>query len=171
MELLPLPPFQETLNAGACAPATLKMLLMHFNLPGQEKADMELAPDLGHDPQLGVSNDMFVAALPKYGLKAEVIEQASFDDIGLYLNKKMPVVVDWFSPGRNDKSDSDMGDGHYSIVIGLTDSHIYLQDPETGTTREIKRKDFYRVWFDFKHEHITTWDDMVIRWMAAISKV
>jgi hypothetical protein len=32
------------------------------------------------------------------------------------------------------------------------------------------RKDFYRVWFDFKRESITNWDDMVVRWMAAVYK-
>lgn len=168
MKLLPVQPFQETLHMASCAPATLKMLLTYWDLPGKERTDIDLGYDLGTDPDLGTTNEAFIAALPRFGLEADVTYEASFDDIARALESNIPVVVDWFSPGRADKTDSEMADGHYSIVVGLDDTHIAIQDPETGGLRTIERKDFYRAWFDFKHEYITTWDDMVVRWMAAV---
>jgi len=168
MELLPVEPFQETLNASACGPAALKMLLTYWKLPGAEKSDMELAKDCGTDPNLGTSNEQFIETAARFGLKSEVKTNASFDDIQPWLDKQIPVVVDWFSPGRNDAPEGDMPDGHYSIVVGLDAESVHLQDPETGGLRTIPRRQFYRVWFDFKQDSVTNWDDMVVRWMAAI---
>lgn len=168
MTLLPVDSFQETLHASACGPATLKMLLTFWNLPGKEKTDLELAKDCGTDPKLGTSNEAFIETARRFGLDAVVKDHAEFTDIAEWLEKKIPVVVDWFSPGRKDASEGEMPDGHYSIVVGLDAEHIYLQDPEVGGLRTIPREQFYRVWFDFKDDTITNWDAMVIRWMAAV---
>jgi len=46
--------------------------------------------------------------------------------------------------------------------------NIYLQDPELGAMRTIKRDDFLRVWFDFKKDYITSWKDMIIRQLIAV---
>lgn len=168
MQLLPVEPFQETLDASACAPATLKMLLTYWKLPGAQKSDMELATECGTDPSLGTSNEQFIETAARFGLHADVKTNASFDDMQPWLDKKIPVVVDWFSPGRKDAPEGDMPDGHYSIVVGLDAESIYLQDPETGGLRAIPRRQFYRVWFDFKQDNVTDWDEMVVRWMAAL---
>ena len=86
------------------------------------------------------------------------------------MDKKVPVIVNWFTRGRNDYSDSEVADGHYSVVVDLDNTFIYLQDPEIGSIRKIARDDFIRVWFDFKSDHITNWDDLIIRQMIAIYK-
>jgi ABC-type bacteriocin/lantibiotic exporter with double-glycine peptidase domain len=168
MNLLDLPPFQETLNQSMCGPATLKMLLMFYNLPGGELADVELAKRCGTDPKLGTSNEQFLSTAEQFGLSAHVKTLAELNDIKAWIEKGVPVIVDWFSPGRKDAADGDMPDGHYSIVVGLDDKNIYLQDPELGALRTIPHEQFYRVWFDFKQDTITDWDTMVIRWMAAV---
>ncbi len=168
MKLLPLPPFQETPHENLCAPATLKMFLMYWDLPGKEKNDMELAEECGTDPDLGTTNEQFLETARRFGLDSSVKVEAEFDDIQKWLNKGVPVVVDWFTPGPSEMEESDMPDGHYSIVIGLDDENIYLQDPEIGRMRTIQRKQFFRVWFDFTTDWITHKDDMVIRWMSAV---
>ena len=137
MNLLSVEPFQETLHASACAPATLKMLLTYWKLAGAEMSDLELAKECGTDPKLGTSNEQFLQTAERFGLANEVKMGATFDDIHLWLEKKIPVVVDWFSPGRKDSAEGDMPDGHYSIVVGLDTEHIYLQDPEIGGLRTI----------------------------------
>lgn len=151
-----------------CGPATLKMLLMYWNMPGQERADTDLAHDIGTDPVLGISNAAFISSLKKFGLEADAKTYGSFEDIARWLEKKTPVVVDWFSPGRRDAVEGDMPDGHYSIVVGLDALHVYLQDPETGGLRTIERRQFLRVWFDFEGDILTSPHEMVIRWMAAV---
>jgi len=54
-----------------------------------------------------------------------------------------------------------------SIVYGLDNKFIYLQDPEIGKIRKIERDDFTRVWFDFKGEYLKP-DELVIRQIIAI---
>ena len=151
-----------------CGPATLKMLLTYWNLPGKEKPDTELAKECGTDPSLGTSNEQFMETAQRFGLESTVVCPATFEDVEEWLSKNVPVVVDWFTPGRKDAPEGDMPDGHYSLVVGLDAESIHLQDPETGGLRTIPRPQFWRVWFDFREDTITTWDNMVIRWMAAV---
>lgn len=84
-----------------------------------------------------------------------------------WLDKKVPVIVDWFTKGRQDYSESEVSDGHYSVVAGLDDKHIYLQDPEIGRIRKLERDDFMRVWFDFKGNYIKP-KELIIRQMIII---
>ena len=56
-----------------------------------------------------------------------------------------------------------MADGHYSVVVDLDHTYIYLQDPEIGEIRKISRDDFWSVWFDFTGASINSWDEMIIR--------
>lgn len=107
-------------------------------------------------------------AAESLGFRAEVQSESTFDDIRGWLDKGVPVLVNWFSRGRVDYGVSEVPDGHWSVVAGLDDTHIYLQDPEIGSLRTIERDDFYRVWFDFRGDHITTWDDLVIRQCIAV---
>lgn len=149
MKTLAIAPYQETLGAGVCAPATLKMLLNFWNLPGAELTDIELAKHCGTDAVLGTSNEQFMRTAETFGLTCIYKEWSMLSDIETWLTRDIPVVVDWFSPGRKDAPDGDMPDGHYSIVVGLDTAHIYLQDPELGGMRIIPREQFMRVWFDY----------------------
>ena len=74
--------------------------------------------------------------------------------------KKIPVIVNWISRGRVDYPESETPDGHYSVVVGLDQNNIYLQDPELGHLRTLSRYDFMWVWFDFAGDYITSWDDL-----------
>jgi len=169
MELLPVQPYQESsLHQSLCAPATLKMLLIYWDLPGQEKTDVELARICGTDPDLGTTNEAFLEIVKEFGLESVVTEPATYEDVADWLKKGVPVVVDWFSPGPKEMVEEEMPDGHYSLVIGLDDENIYLQDPEIGHMRTISRKQFFRVWFDFTTDWIEHKDNMVLRWMAAV---
>jgi predicted double-glycine peptidase len=164
-EILKVKPFQETLHGGYCGPASLKMVLGYY---GVEKTEEEVAVKCGHNPKLGTSDKSIKKTAEGYGFKVEIQNEASLDDIQRWLDKKVPVIVDWFTRGRSDYDDSKVPDGHYSVVIGLDKENIYLQDPEIGKMRALTRGDFMCVWFDFKGRHITSWQDMVIRQLIAI---
>jgi len=75
--------------------------------------------------------------------------------------------VNWFSPGKKDAQTHEMPEGHSSVVVGLDDEKIYLQDPEIGGLREISRYDFMKVWFDFSGEYIKA-DELIVRQLIAI---
>lgn len=167
MELLSVQPFQETLHAGMCGPASLKMVLGYY---GIEKTEAELALLCGTDPDLGTTDEGIKKAAENFCLAAEIKNNATFEDIQAWLEKKVPVIVNWFTRGRVDYPETNVPDGHLSVVVGLDDENIYLQDPEIGKLRTLSRHDFLRVWFDFKPDHISSWNDMIIRQLIAIHR-
>ncbi|MBI4138462.1 MAG: C39 family peptidase [Candidatus Wildermuthbacteria bacterium] len=164
-KLLQVKPFQETLRGGYCGPASLKIVLDYY---GMRKSEKEIANRCGRNSKLGTDDISIKRVAESYGLKAEIKNEATFADIEKWLTRGIPVIVNWFTRGRSDYSDSEIADGHYSIVMGLDKSNIYLQDPEIGAMRAIKRNDFLSVWFDFRKDYITSWKDMILRQIIAV---
>lgn len=150
-----------------CGPASLKMVLEYY---GTEKIEKELAELCGTNPDLGTSDEGLKRAAEHLGFTVEIKNNSTFDDIRQWLDKKVPVIVNWFTRGRIDYNDSEVPDGHLSVVTGLDDKYIYLQDPEIGELRKISRDDFMKVWFDFRGEYIKDWDEMIIRQLIAVYK-
>lgn len=165
MELLNLKPSQETLHAGMCGPASLKIALDYY---GVDKSERELA-ELTKTTVLGTNAENIAHAAEILGFMTLVKNDSSFNDIEEWLEKKVPVIVNWFTRGRSDYPDSEVADGHYSVVAGLDAEHIYLQDPEIGKLRKLKREDFMKVWFDFTGETIKS-DELITRQLIAVYK-
>ena len=165
--LLPVKLFQETLHGNFCGPAVIKMVLDFY---GIEKTESEVAELSNKDEDLGISDQDIKRVLEGSGLKVEIKNFASFEDIKSALDKNAPVIVDWMTRGRYDYDEDEVADGHYSVVVGMDEENISLQDPEIGRIRTIPKEDFIRVWFDFTSDHIEKWEDMVIRQMIAVYK-
>jgi predicted double-glycine peptidase len=163
MELLKLESFQETLHAGMCGPASLKIVLDYY---GVDKSEQELAM-LTNTTEIGTNAENMKHAAESLGFNVVIKNESSFSDIEEWLEKKVPVIVNWFTRGRADYSDSEVADGHYSVVAGLDVEHIYLQDPEIGKMRTLKKGDFMCVWFDFSGEYIQP-DELIIRQLIAV---
>jgi ABC-type bacteriocin/lantibiotic exporter with double-glycine peptidase domain len=164
-KILQVKPFQETLHGGYCGPASLKMVMDYF---GKKVSEEEVAEKCGHDPELGIDDLSIKSVAEEYGFKVEIQNNSTYGDIGRWLAKEVPVIVDWFTSGRRDYDDSQVPDGHYSVVVGLDEENIYLQDPEIGGMRTIERDDFYRVWFDFKGAAIKEWNDIILRQIIVV---
>lgn len=164
--MLKIKPFQETLNAGMCGPASLKIVLDYY---GIEKSEKELAKLCRHNKNLGVDDEKIKRVAGSLGFKVKIKNSSNFKDIENWLDKKVPVIVNWFTKGRQEYSESEVSDGHYSVVAGLDEKYIYLQDPGIGKIRKIKRDDFMRVWFDFKGKYIKV-DELIVRQIIAIYK-
>ncbi|MFA4880250.1 MAG: C39 family peptidase [Candidatus Doudnabacteria bacterium] len=158
--------FQETLNAGMCGPASLKILLSYYGIKRDEK---ELADLCGTKKGLGTDDQGIKRVAESLGFKVKIKNNSSFKDIERWLDKDVPIIVNWFTRGRADYTDADVPDGHYSVVCGIDDQSIYLQDPEIGRIRKIKKNDFKRVWFDFSGELIKP-NELIIMQMIAIYK-
>ncbi len=163
---LDVKPFQETLHADMCGPASLKIVMDYY---GMDKSEKELAELTKLAPGLGVDDKNIANAAKSLGFKVETQNESSFEDIQNWLEKGVPVIVDWFTRGRQDYDDSEVSDGHYSVVIGLDDEYIYLQDPETGGERKIDHEDFMKVWFDFMGRILKP-EELIIRQLIAIYK-
>jgi len=163
MELLPVKPFQEALHAGMCGPASLKMV---FDYYGVEKTEAQVAGLCAATKELGTNDQGIKKAAESLGFAVEIKNNSGFEDIQTWLDKKVPVIVDWFTRGGNE---SQIADGHYYVVVGLDETFIHLQDPEIGGLRKIARDDFMKVWFDFTGELIKP-DELIVRQMIAIYK-
>ena len=166
VNILPVKPFRETPNKSRCGPASLKMV---FDYYGIKKTEKEIAEMCRTTKELGTSTESIKRVSESLGFKTEIKNNCTFEDIKYWLNKKVPVIVDWFTRGTSDYTDSDIADGHYSIVVGLNDKFIYLQDPELGKIRKLKRGDFMIVWFDFKGKYIKP-DELIIRQIITIHR-
>ncbi len=149
-----------------CGPASLKMV---FDYYGFEKSEQEIAKLCGTTDELGTDDQGIKKAAEELGFKVEIKIDSTFEDIQMWLDKKVPVIVNWFTRGRTDYEDSEVADGHYSVVVGLDDEFIYLQDPEIGKLRKIEKDDFMKVWFDFTGEYINP-DELIIRQLIAVYK-
>jgi ABC-type bacteriocin/lantibiotic exporter with double-glycine peptidase domain len=163
-KMLKVKSFQETLNAGMCGPASLKILLSYY---GADKDEKELARLCGTKKDLGTDDKGIKKAAESLGFKVKIKNNSSFKDIERWLNKDVPVIVDWFTRGRIDYTDTDVADGHYSVVYGIDDKNIYLQDPETGSMRKLDKEDFMTVWFDFTGKYIKS-NELIVRQIIAI---
>ena len=162
--MLKVKPFQETLNAGMCGPASLKIVLAYYGIDKEEK---ELAKLCGTKKDLGTDDQGIKRAAESLGFKVKIKNSSNFKEIEKWLDKKVPVIVSWFTRGRMDYIDSDVADGHYSVVCGLDDKNIYIQDPETGGIRKLDKEDFMTVWFDFTGRYIKS-NELIIRQIIAI---
>lgn len=162
--MLKIKPFQEKLGMSYCGPASLKMVLEFY---GIQKTEEELAVIMDWDKDSGVDDQAIKKAAESFGLKAEIKNKSNFQDIEKWLSRKVPVIVDWFTSGRLDYTESDVPDGHYSVVVDLDEEYIYLQDPEIGHIRKLEKEDFMTVWFDFTGKYIKP-EELIIRQLIAI---
>ena len=154
--MLNIKPFMQ--KSGYCGPASLKMIL---NFYGLNKTEKELAKLTGASKSKGVGAEGILKAARKLGFKGFYKDFSSFDDIKKYvINKKIPVIVDWFSKDE----------GHYSVVVNIGKENIYMQDPELGFIRAMKLSRFKRVWFDFPGPFLKLKNDIKIRRMIVIYK-
>lgn len=160
--MLQVEPFQETLNAGYCGPANLKMVLGYY---GILKSENELAKLCGTHRALGTTVRQLAKAAKRFGLKVEIKSYCTYRDLKKWLAREVPVIVDWFSKGL---PESPTADGHYSVVVGLDRHFIYLMDPEIGKLVRLKRDAFMRVWFDFTGDYIKSRRQMIVRQIIAI---
>jgi predicted double-glycine peptidase len=153
--MIKLKPFRQ--SKGYCGPACLKMVLEYF---GVNKTEKELAEIAGSNREHGTRAKGLAKAAKKFGFKTIIKDFADISDLRQYvLEKKIPVIVNWF----------DGDDGHYSIILGLDDKKIYLMDPEIAAIRKIPLDTFMRVWFDyFPGDYIQRKRDMVVRRMIAV---
>jgi len=142
---------------GLCGVASLKMVLDYFGDVISENVLCQLAQA---SPRQGTSAQKIKKAAQRLGFFVEIKDGSNLDDIKYWLDKKIPVIVDWFSGDE----------GHYSVAVGLDKKHIYLQDPEIAGLRKMKLADFKRVWFDFESDFMKTNKDLILRRLIVLQK-
>jgi ABC-type bacteriocin/lantibiotic exporter with double-glycine peptidase domain len=154
--MLNIKPYRQ--KPELCGPASLKMVLDFF---GIEKTEEELARMAGYLPGKGTKSEGLVRTAQELGLKAFQKDFSEINDLKEYaVNKNTPVIVDWFS----------VDGGHYSVITGVDEKNIYMQDPESIELKTLDIETFKAVWFDFRGDYLKSKDDIIIRRMIVVSK-
>ena len=164
MKLLKVKPYQEIVG---CGPAVLKMVLEFY---GIKKNETELANIAGTTKKTGTEIPQVGKTLEHFGLKQKTKMNSTYADLQKYLKKGIPVIVGWYTRGKREDPDTVTADGHYSIVVGLDEKYIYLQDPEIGKMRKLKKDDFLIVWLDYFGAYPKTKKDIFLRPLIAVYK-
>ena len=125
-------------SSGFCGPASLKIALSYFNKEFSEKKLTKLTKA---NRQFGTEHEGMIKAIKKINGYVFAKENSTINDLEYFIKKEnLPVIVGWF--------DND-GD-HYSVVFDINSKNIILADPACNQPkREIKRKIFPKIWFDF----------------------
>ena len=154
--MLDIKPFRQ--KPSFCGPACLKMVLRYY---GTDKTEKELGKLTKCTFDKGTPGINILKAAHKLGFDGFIKDNATIKKLREYVEKKkIPVIVDWFS----------VSEGHYSVVIGIDKENIYIQDPEFGSMRALRLKEFKNEWFDFSGNLLKPTDQIVIRRMIVIFK-
>jgi len=159
--MIKLKPFRQT--PGLCGPASLKMVMDYYGVSVSEK---EIARVAGSTRERGTSIRGLIRTARRFGFKAIFRKDASLKDLEYFIDKKIPIIVDWF----------DRDGGHYSVVVDINKRKVVLMDPALRKIllyvrrRVLTRELFYSLWFDFPYKFIRTPKDLVLRAMLVIWK-
>jgi ABC-type bacteriocin/lantibiotic exporter with double-glycine peptidase domain len=159
---LDTPHFSQT--RAMCGPACLKIVCAYF---GQTISEAKAAKACRASKVTGTTGRNLMQGARDLGFTGEIVECATFRHVERWLRAGVPVIVDWMSTVGSHPTQSSMACGHYSVVCGLDQQHITLQDPAVGR-RRIARAAFFKVWFDFQSDYPRQRRDLLIRRMIVV---
>ena len=144
-------PHQMQPDNYSCGPTCLAMVLDFFGKDYERDDLLELCDT---QPKKGTDNKALVAAAHAHGLCAHESENASLLNLKQHLHEKAAVIVNYFNPRSNV--------GHFAVVQGLDDTHVYLSDPKNGDGYSLHHDMFLSLW----HNHTKTLE----AWMVVIAE-
>lgn len=148
-----------------CGPACLKIVCQYY---GTTVTVRRLARLCRTSPVSGTTGRNLLRAAVSLGFQGRIVDRATLRTLARWLRRRVPVIVDWMSPGDARGRPPRMAVGHYSVACGLTSTALVLEDPAIGGRRRIAPKEFVKVWFDFVHASPRKSDDLVIRRMIVV---
>lgn len=161
--ILPLKVNYKQGDDSLCGPACIRTVLKYY---GAEHTEQQIAALCNHTYALGTTDHDMQIAVNTLGYNVLIKEFCTLDDISYWLQKDIPLIVDWFY-GDN-MEDQLLSNGHSSIVMGLDEDYIYILNPLHEEMMKIKQEEFLRVWFDFRTPTIEDWNSMIIRQIFVI---
>lgn len=123
-------------SKGYCGPTSLKMVLSFYDI---YKSENYLAKLTKTTRSRGCDEINIIKVAKKFNLDGYVKQNSSIKELKQLIRKKIPVIVNWFSPEEG---------GHYSVVVGFERNKIILADPHFGKLKKHNIKWFEERWFD-----------------------
>jgi len=136
----------------SCGAAALQAVLAYW---GTSEREDRLMARLHTTPQNGTSPDNIVRVAREYGLKADLREGLTLEDLESALRQGLTVIVDlqaW--RGKDEKLWTETwDDGHYMDLLGMDANNLTFDDPSLlGSRGFIPRAEFIDRWHDYEGE-------------------
>jgi len=162
--LLPVPLISQA-RPWSCGAASLMAALVYFGVFDQ--AESVLDADLRVTPEDGTSVPSIVGEARRFGLKAEAHTELTLDELGRDVSRGAVVIVAIQAWPTDRIADwrTDWEDGHYVVVVGLSNDRVYVMDPSVRTGYAyLSRNDFLTRWhdYDFDGDRRVAWNRLGI---------
>jgi predicted double-glycine peptidase len=120
-----------------------------------DEPESRLDSDLGVTPERGTRVVDIVAEARRFGLEAEAHTGLTFADLARELARGAVVIVAVQAWADRPVSDwrTNWEDGHYVVLVGLSDERVYVMDPSVRTGYAyFTRSQFLERWHDYDIE-------------------
>jgi len=162
--LTPVPLISQS-YPWTCGGAALMATLVYFGV--FDDAESRLDAELGASPEAGTSVHQIVKVARRFGLQADARTGLTFDDVRRALADGAVVIaaVQAWSSAQVTDWRANWEDGHYVVIVGLTDDRVYVMDPSVRTGYAyLSRSQFLERWHDYDVEadRLTVWNRLGI---------
>jgi predicted double-glycine peptidase len=152
LQLLDGVPDVRQSTAYSCGTAVLQAVLHYY---GIEEREDRLMKELNTTAEQGTHPADILRVAKLNGLRAELREGLSFEDLKAALDRGIPVIAAIQAWKDRDKKEpaweNNWEDGHYVIILGLDEASVYVEDPSLlGCRGIIPREEFLARWHDYE---------------------
>jgi predicted double-glycine peptidase len=150
--LLPVPLISQA-RPWSCGAAALMAALVYFGV--FDEAESVLDVDLRVNPEDGTPVASIVSAARRFGLQAAARTELTLDDLGRAISQGAVVIaaIQAWPTDRIADWRTDWEDGHYVVVVGLSNDRVYVMDPSVRTGYAyLDRNEFMHRWHDYDRD-------------------
>lgn len=142
--VLPVGTYRQAVP-GTCGPSALKIILDFLRWPLKEKYLAKLCQTT---IEKGTGPLDIIRVSKELNFKVKNWENLTVKKAKELIKKGLPIIA-------NFQSGPKIGDGHYAVIIGFSDSEFILSDPglDTGYVR-VKIKDFMKNWYELEDKTV-----------------
>jgi predicted double-glycine peptidase len=127
------------------------MMFEHF---GKSMKEEDLAVLLNTNTEVGTITDEMPRIAADQGFSIFEKKDASMRDLEGYVERGMPVVVDFIEPSEENR--------HFAVVVGFDEENVILSDPWNGEGFQMKSEEFQERWGSSKNRYT--------RWMMVLNE-
>jgi len=138
-----LEPLEQQSNYD-CGVASAAMIINYFT--GKKPVWSKLVKYLGTTPAIGTRPNALARGLEKYSSKlhCNLTARTAWSELKEWnADPNIMVILDFW----------DLDEGHYVVMVDVSDQYIVVADPSTGRHRLISRETFETNWFDYEDDY------------------
>jgi uncharacterized protein len=131
----------------SCGASALQSVLLYW---GKDVDEHELMKLMGTTEEEGTYPEKIVHAARALGFEAEARANMTLEDVEKFTAEGHPIVAlgqFWRTQSSVSSVDEDWDNGHYIVLLGVDETHVYFQDPYARMSKAfVPRKTFEAHW-------------------------